>query len=215
MKLEDKIPRRRLSKSEKIPGLHLDLTKKRYVFSKKFHGENMRIRFNFSKILTNYDFVSMINECRDEAYKFENKIKEKERKSIVLKVWKKRSMHFQLGMISVNKTNEKLKNFIKTNDKLKKLRNRKSTIRNEKKRSRFFNFITPLMKIHLVEDLKRLKMYSGVGKFFGLKKKSDYQKINSELFYKIKNYIEQEKSVEEKENMKKYGKKSEHYYINT
>ena len=161
MELKAKVNHQRIAKKEMIPGLTKDLSKKRYVFSKKYHGKNLKIRFTFSKIKSGEDYVSMLDQCRKEAEMFEKEIDDHEeimKNKLKLKLEeskRRRDLYCRMHNIEIDERITKfLKKIDKKTNRRKENNSRRTTLRIDKKRNKFKNSITRLMKISIVENIK-------------------------------------------------------------
>jgi hypothetical protein len=73
---------RTIFNNHRIPGLSLELSGKRYVFSKKINKKNMKLRFPWSTVKTVRDYANMIEKCKQYAFKFEHDIESERQKRL-------------------------------------------------------------------------------------------------------------------------------------
>ena len=180
MELDEKIKNHRvLFNNDRIPGLSLDNGKKRYVFSRRVKGRNLRLRFPFSRIQTIRDYANMIEECRreNENYETEKTQIEIERKENLKKKSKKHTWHLNVS----EKFRRSTEKFKKWEMKKQKKNETRRKITQRRKRIKFINSIPKATKMKLIDDIKSSEME---GKEIEEIRKMnvDYEKMTPEIY---------------------------------
>ena len=207
MELDGKIKDYRvLFNNERIPCLSIDTTKKRFIFSRKIKGKNLKVRFSFSKILTYRNYANMIAECKIQNDEFEKYIEDSQLK---IKPYKPYIKNFSVNTIS-NSFREKFESIEKKSEKKKKNNERRRNINQQRKRIRFVNSIPKPLKMKLVDDIKTSHLK---GEDFEKirKMKIDYKRMTPEVYHSIKETAK--KWGVEVDNSKEIGTKSIRNYI--
>ena len=220
MDLNTKVNHKLVYRKERIPGLSIDITKKRFVFSRKYHGRNIKIRFTFSKIKNGNDYVMILNECKSEAERFQRETDEqdelakKQKENKLKDSKKKREFYSRINGINTDESDKFFERMTRRDNKIKFFNFNRRTVRQEKKRLKFKNSITNLMKTKLIEDIKASRTdFEDVLKINAIQVK--FEKFTPKIFYEMKEILEYDNRNEVKnESTLGLGTKSVIVYIN-
>lgn len=207
MEHDDKIKDYRvLFNNQRIPCLSIDAAKKRFVFSRKIKGKNLKVRYPFSKILTYRNYADMIAECKVANEEFEKDIEDQQPK---IKPYKSYLKGFSENPVS-KPLKEIFKKMEKKFTKKKKHNERRRNKNKQRKRIHFINSIPKVLKMKLVDDIKRSNL-DGEDLDWIREMKMDYEKMTPEFYYSIKETAKQ--SGVDVDNFNKIGTRSVRKYI--
>jgi len=145
---------RKLFNNERIPYLSIDNQKKRFIFSRKISGENLIIRYPFSKIKTYRDYSNMLLQCQEKHQIFEDEATLKDENDRSSDIQQLVGIEKLFKRHSDKKVSKKFSRGVKKAMKNHRRNTKLRLQRRERKRIRFIKCAPLPLKMRLAETLQ-------------------------------------------------------------